>query len=446
MISKYSLGLRMFSPGSWKLALAMSTITLLCGATQATAQGGKDSSIEEMRGLAQEMNSLKAVASSDPAYAAALQRYESLSAALGGDDPGHVAQGANTAQPASTGPLVVGGAPAGCNTSLATFSNATPVPIATGPTVVTSTIVVSGAGTYLFDLDLTTFITHTFPGDLDMTVTSPAGTVVTLTTDNAGTNDNVFNGTVWDDDANPAGQVPYTTNNGLVTDHAYVLNTLASPLAPEEPLAAFIGEDPNGTWTLTISDDAAGDGGSLDSWSLDIDTFTCVVPGAGISGTKTVAGNTIPGGAITYTIVLSNAGPGSQADNPGDEFVDVLPAQVTVDAVSASSGTVTEAGGTVSWNGAIAAGGSVTITIDATVGAGAFGQIDNQGTINFDSDGDGTNDASTVTDDPAVAGQADPTGFLIARTIPTLGTIGLILLALGLLAAIWHRRQYLQRR
>ena len=45
-----------------------------------------------------------------------------------------------------------------------------------------------------------------------------AGTIVTLTTDNGAGNDNVFSGTVWDDDANPAGQVPYTTNNGLVTD------------------------------------------------------------------------------------------------------------------------------------------------------------------------------------------------------------------------------------
>ena len=86
----------------------------------------------------------------------------------------------------------------------------------------TSTLVIAGAGTSILDVDLTTFLTHTFAADLDITLTSPAGTVVTLTTDNGAGNDNVFNGTVWDDDANPAGQVPYTTNNGLVTDHAYV--------------------------------------------------------------------------------------------------------------------------------------------------------------------------------------------------------------------------------
>jgi uncharacterized repeat protein (TIGR01451 family) len=581
-------------------------------------------------------------------------------------------------------------------------TQSTPVAIPTGPAVVSSTLVVSGAGTAIHDLNITTFITHTFPGDIDMTLTSPSGTVVTLTTDNAGTNDDVFNGTVWDDSANPGGQVPYTANNGLVTDQTYAIGVLASPLVPEEALAAFIGEDPNGTWTLTISDDAAGDGGSLDSWSLDIDTFTCVsadlaitktdgvttvaagqtttytitasnagpsdalastvadtfpapltgctwtcsgalggtcnasgsnninelvnlpnggsvtfsatcsvpastasgtsimntatvtppagvpdplltnndatdtdttnvqadlsitktdgvssviaggvltytiaasntgpsdssgstvadtfpaslactwtcagtgtctaagsgnindavnlpvgsgvtytatctvapgtpdgtvisntatvavaggatdpnagnntandmttvIAGSGIGGTKTVSGSTMPGGAITYTIVLSNAGPGPQADNPGDEFVDVLPSQVSFNSVAASSGTATEAGGTVSWNGAIAAGGSVTITINATVNLGVFGQVNNQGTINFDSNGDGTNDATALTDDPGSPGAADPTGFAIAQVIPALGPTGLLVLALGLLM-IWYRRERLARR
>jgi subtilisin-like proprotein convertase family protein/PKD repeat protein len=159
-----------------------------------------------------------------------------------------------------------------CNSTAATatFTQATPTAIPTGPAVVTSTLVVSGANTYLFDLNVTTFITHSFAADLDITITSPSGTVVTLTTDNGAGNDNVFNGTIWDDDANPAGTVPYTTNNGLVTDNLYADLTLASPLVPEEALGAFIGENPNGTWTITISDDLTGDGGSLDSWSMEL--------------------------------------------------------------------------------------------------------------------------------------------------------------------------------
>jgi subtilisin-like proprotein convertase family protein len=164
--------------------------------------------------------------------------------------------------------------------STATVSNTTPAAIAATapPVVVTSTIDVAGLPEYLCDLDLVTTITHTFNGDLDITLRSPAGTIVTVTTDNGGGNDNVFNGTVWDDDANSLGQVPYTANDGLVTDSTYVNLTLESPLVPEESFAAFIGENPNGTWTLTISDDATGDGGSLDSWSLEITTCSCEAP------------------------------------------------------------------------------------------------------------------------------------------------------------------------
>jgi subtilisin-like proprotein convertase family protein len=158
-------------------------------------------------------------------------------------------------------------------------SNTNPVPIPTGPAVITSTIDMSfDPATFICGgSSIQTSIQHTFAADIDMTLTSPHGTVVTLTTDNGAGNDNVFNGTSWFDRANLGGQVPYTTNDGLVTDQAYVNLTVASPLVPEEPLSAFIGEDPRGIWTLTISDDLAGDGGSLDSWTLNIVTCTCAV-------------------------------------------------------------------------------------------------------------------------------------------------------------------------
>jgi hypothetical protein len=72
--------------------------------------------------------------------------------------------------------------------------------------------------------------------------------------------------------------VPYVTNAGLVTDHPYVNLTTATPLVVEEAMGAFIGENPNGTWTITISDDLAGDGGSLDSWTLEVTTGSCPAP------------------------------------------------------------------------------------------------------------------------------------------------------------------------
>ena len=297
-----------------KACAVIMAVTLLCGASLASAAIDKNATYQQMLSLAQQMNSLKPQvrtnAQAAAAYATAEGQYRSLSAAMGGDDPGHVASAAAAAAARRGRNKVVPTTPTGCGQTTNNFTNSTPVAIPTGPAVVTSTIVVSGAGPYLFDLDLTTFIQHTFAADLDITITSPAGTVVTLTTDNGAGNDNVFNGTLWDDDANPGGQVPYTTNNGLVTDNAYVNLTTATPLVPEEAMGAFIGEDPNGTWTLTISDDLAGDGGSLDSWSMAVTTF----PNAPIVTTvPTVTQSTpvaIPTGpaVVTSTIVVAGAG------------------------------------------------------------------------------------------------------------------------------------------
>ncbi|HEX4953929.1 MAG TPA: proprotein convertase P-domain-containing protein [Thermoanaerobaculia bacterium] len=164
---------------------------------------------------------------------------------------------------------------------------------------------------------------------------------------------------------------------------------------------------------------------------------------ANVSATKTVSGDFQPGGAIIYTVVLINNGTGAQLDNPGDEFTDVLPPQVTLVSASATSGTAVATIGTntVTWNGSIpGGGGTVTITIDATIELDATGDILNQGTISYDADGNGTNEASGSTDDPTVGGAADPTAFTVGGVqdllaIPTLDPVGLATMALLLAAA-----------
>src|SRR5262245_48353340 len=97
---------------------------------------------------------------------------------------------------------VIPAAPPAHTAATTTFPQPPATAIPAGPVVVSSSVGVAGMGGFLLDVNLTTNLTHTFPGDLDITLTSPAGTVVTITTDNGGTNDDVFNGTVWDDGAN----------------------------------------------------------------------------------------------------------------------------------------------------------------------------------------------------------------------------------------------------
>jgi uncharacterized repeat protein (TIGR01451 family) len=182
---------------------------------------------------------------------------------------------------------------------------------------------------------------------------------------------------------------------------------------------------------------------------------TDVVSAAVLSGTKTVAGDFQVGGTIFYTVIISNTSSSAQLDNPGDEFVDVLPVGLTLVGATASSGTAVANVGlsTVTWNGSIPGSGSVTITIEATIDAGTEGQtLFNQGTINFDADGNGTNESSTVTDDPGVGGAGDPTALDVALgqvnplEIPTNSGLGLTLLALVLAAAgLSLRRRQLDR-
>lgn len=177
----------------------------------------------------------------------------------------------------------------------------------------------------------------------------------------------------------------------------------------------------NGTATFSdLSIDKIGSGYTLVASSRGLTSATSslfnIISPASVTGTKTVSGVFNPGSTVTYTIVLSNSGPAAQLNNPGNEFTDVLPSTLTLVSASATSGTAVGVVGanTVTWDGAIANSGSVTITITATINMGTSGQtISNQGTINYDADGNGTNEANRVTDDPSVGGADDPTRFTV---------------------------------
>jgi subtilisin-like proprotein convertase family protein len=135
------------------------------------------------------------------------------------------------------------------------YSTDVPVPIPNGGTpTITSDLVwtISAEIADVNVIDLTG--THTWLGELRFILTSPSGTNVVLI-DQWCTSQNNFNINL-DDEAAP-GLPPCPYNNG---------NTYQS----EEPLAAFIGEEAQGTWVLTIQDLSNGNGGSLNSWALEI--------------------------------------------------------------------------------------------------------------------------------------------------------------------------------
>ncbi|HYC61829.1 MAG TPA: ExeM/NucH family extracellular endonuclease [Thermoanaerobaculia bacterium] len=204
------------------------------------------------------------------------------------------------------------------------------------------------------------------------------------------------------------------------------------------------GTAPNTVITNNVTVASATADPDPDSTDLTDTETTTVLSPATVSGTKTAAGAFTPGSTVTYTIVLSNSGPSTQTNNPGDELVDVLPASLTLVSANATSGTAvaTVPTNTVTWNGAIQAGGTVTITITALIDTDAAPgtTVTNQATINFDADGNGTNESSAATDDPNTVGGGNPTPFIVASPanvagVPALDGFGLAMLA-ALLAGL----------
>ena len=112
------------------------------------------------------------------------------------------------------------------------------------------------------DLNVTVNLTHTWVADLTLKLTSPAGTVVTLITNkcDSATAASVNNIAATFDDSGTA-----------ITcgDFPAITGTIAS----EQLLSQFNGQNSSGTWTLTVLDPYNADGGTIDSWSLNICTM-----------------------------------------------------------------------------------------------------------------------------------------------------------------------------
>jgi subtilisin-like proprotein convertase family protein len=138
------------------------------------------------------------------------------------------------------------------------------------PAGVSSTLSIPGAGT-IQDVNVRVGITHTWVGDLKIQLQSPAGTIVVLADRPGGVANGADNltGTVFDDEADTAlgaagTAAPYT--GSFKPQNAG---------GPQQLLSSFDGQSTTGTWTLTVSDLANRDTGTLQSWGLDLPVADC---------------------------------------------------------------------------------------------------------------------------------------------------------------------------
>jgi subtilisin-like proprotein convertase family protein len=253
-------------------------------------------------------------------------------------------------------------------------------------------------------------IDHSFINDLRISLFSPDGTDVLAINNTDGSGNNLCQTLLDDESAGPSIQSVATANAPF-----------SGSFTPNQPLSAFDGKIADGNWILRAQDFYSGDTGSIRAWSLTVTPAVCDAPvqPAQLTATKSVSGTPpyAEGQAITYTIVVTNSGTGVQPDNSFFEFIDSVPLTLDLGTPTATSGTVSLLGiNPVTWDGSLLPGASVTITIPATITPGTAGTtISNQGAVNFDSNRDGSNDSSALSDDPATGAANDPTSIFVGQ-------------------------------
>jgi subtilisin-like proprotein convertase family protein len=139
------------------------------------------------------------------------------------------------------------------------FINQTPVPIDAGPAnTIESTIDIANlGGATVADIEVTVDVTHTWTGDLIISLISPGGTEVVLIDREGGLGDDLRS-TIFRADA----------ANSITQGEAPFRGTFS----PQGDFADFEGDQAEGTWTLRVDDRASQDGGSLNRWVLGLTT------------------------------------------------------------------------------------------------------------------------------------------------------------------------------
>lgn len=259
------------------------------------------------------------------------------------------------------------GASPGLAQTTTSFSNTTTGAIDSGtictaPLVRTFTV---GASFTVSDVDLALLATHTWRGDIRVTLQSPAGTRVQLVDGDA----NNVSGDNFNVRLDDEGTQLVNTDGNTVT-HSTTAPPYQHDFQPNSALSAFDGENSAGTWRLEICDIfPSQDDGSFQRADLYLTDMPSNV--ADLSLTKAVSNSSPANGtSISYTLSLTNSAASGQTAT-GVTVADALPLGVTY---VSHSGNGSYDNGTGVWSVASIAPGQtrtliITATVDATSGA-----------------------------------------------------------------------------
>jgi len=239
-------------------------------------------------------------------------------------------------------------------------------------------------------------LSHTFPADIDMYLTSPSGESVYLMSD-AGGGNGITNVNLVFQDGAPALTAALITSGTYSPTNLPVAADPGVPAGTTTTLSTFTG-NPNGNWGLFVIDDLTGDLGTINSWSI---TFN--IPGSSLtyswsanpSGNATISNNTLPNptanitGSVDFTVVVTDLSgcsatqtvsvigggslnvsvtPSSANICPGDNVV-ITASGATTYTWSPSTGLSATTGATVT----ASPGSTQTYTVTGTDGSGCSG-------------------------------------------------------------------------
>jgi uncharacterized repeat protein (TIGR01451 family) len=294
------------------------------------------------------------------------------------------------------------------NTTGGAISNGTPCssPLVRNFTVSTSYIV--------GDVDLGVLATHTWRGDLRITLQSPAGTRVQLV--NGDTNN--ISGDNFNVRLNDGGAQTVNTDGNTVT-HSTSAPPYQNDFSPNSPLSAFNGENAQGTWRLEICDQyPQADNGNF----VRADLYLTSLPAnyADLSLTKSVSSAApATGSSISYTLAVTNAS-GSPATATGVTVLDTLPAGFSF---TSATGFGSYNSTTGVWTvGSVPPGATRTLTISGTVNATSGATILNSAEITASSapDIDSTPGNGATGEDDYAAASFTVSGSRVAGVPPVL--------------------------
>lgn len=169
-------------------------------------------------------------------------------------------------------------------------------------------------------------ISHDSDSDLTLSLIGPDSTEVVLA-----------NGVVGVDYGLDCTQ-PTTFDDGASTVITSGTAPFTGSFGPENPLSAFAGKDPNGSWTLKVVDNVNGTTGTLQCWALHV--TTCA--DGGCCPTITLDDNLLDGNvgdSLTQVQASGGTGPYTYAVTSG-----TVPSGVTLNSDGTFSGNFTHSG------------------------------------------------------------------------------------------------------